>query len=62
MIRPVRALGGLMLVALLGSVTSLSGQGAADKVTVEKIDYAGLGRFIRGQTGKVVVVDFWADF
>jgi hypothetical protein len=62
MIKPVRALGGLLLVGLLSSVTALSGQQAGGEVAVKQVNYTDLSRFIRGQTGKVVVVDFWADF
>lgn len=32
------------------------------KVKAKETSYADLARFIRGQKGKVVVVDFWADF
>lgn len=38
------------------------GQTAPDKITFDKIKYADLGKFVRGLTGKVVVVNFWAEF
>src|SRR2546423_164673 len=37
-------------------------QGAAAPIRVEKIKYADLGKLVRSHKGKVVVVDFWADF
>ena len=63
MSRSVRTLAGLgLLLGLLTSVAPLSGQGTADKVTINQINYADLGKFIRSNTGKVIVVDFWANF
>jgi hypothetical protein len=33
-----------------------------DKATFKVVNYAGLADVIRQQRGKVVVVDFWADY
>jgi thiol-disulfide isomerase/thioredoxin len=35
---------------------------AEDRITVQPLSYADLGKLVRGLKGKVVVVDFWADF
>jgi hypothetical protein len=32
------------------------------KVTLQDIKYDDLGKFIRSQKGKVVVVDFWGEY
>jgi thiol-disulfide isomerase/thioredoxin len=37
-------------------------QGADAAIRVEKVKYADLGKLVRSHKGKVVVVDFWADF
>jgi len=43
--------------------TGLLGAAAAeDKVDVRVVSYAELGETIRQLKGKVVVVDFWADY
>jgi len=58
----VRTLGGFLLVlGLLTGLASLEGQ-ETDKPTVTRIGYADLGKFVRSHSGKVVVVDFWANF
>ena len=44
----------LLLTALFAS--------AADKVEVKVAKYADLGKAIKDQKGKIVVVDFWADY
>jgi hypothetical protein len=50
------ALGGLVLA--IGAAASAP----APEISAKAIDYADLGKFVRGQRGKVVVVDFWADW
>jgi hypothetical protein len=35
---------------------------ADGKVTLQDIKYDDLGKFIRSQKGKVVVVDFWGEY
>jgi hypothetical protein len=34
----------------------------APDISAKVINYADLGKFVRGQRGKVVVVDFWANW
>jgi hypothetical protein len=53
-----------LLPFLLLAVTAVpsSGEPAADKVTLQDIKYADLGKAIRDLKGKVVVVDFWGEF
>jgi hypothetical protein len=52
------------LAALLLGLVGLASAGPAaeDKVALKNMTYAELGKFVRGLKGKVVVVDFWADF
>ncbi len=50
------ALGGLVLA--IGAVSSAP----APEIAAKAVNYADLGKFVRGQRGKVVVVDFWADW
>ena len=51
---------GLSLVALLSAANTATQ--AADKVEVKVVKYAALGDTIKQLKGKVVVVDFWADY
>jgi hypothetical protein len=53
-------LGGLVLA--LGVATTAPAEPAAGDIAARPIRYADLGKFVRGQRGKVVVVDFWADW
>jgi thiol-disulfide isomerase/thioredoxin len=60
--RPVLA--GMLLA---GMVLWLSGTAPARQaktpgIHVDKIRYADLGKLVRSHVGKIVVVDFWADF
>lgn len=52
----------LMPVLLFLPFEPVAGQTPAPKVSVEKIKYADLGKLIRGLKGKVVLVDFWAEY
>jgi hypothetical protein len=57
-----KALGGGLLVAALAALAAPGhGQNAADKVTIQTMTYAELGKLVRSLKGKVVVVDFWMD-
>jgi thiol:disulfide interchange protein len=57
-----RALGcGLLVVAMAALAAPGRGQSAADKVTLQTMSYADLGKLVRSHKGKVIVVDFWAD-
>ena len=40
----------------------LASAAAADDVTLKKVKYDDLTKFITAQKGKVVVVDFWASY
>lgn len=53
-----------LLLALLGLLpaTSARGQTPEDAVKLKVVKYADLADAVRQQKGKVVVVDFWADF
>jgi hypothetical protein len=56
-------LGGLLLTVMIaGAVGPIGSQPADPSVTVQMVNYSELGKVIRGLKGKVVVVDFWADF
>jgi thiol-disulfide isomerase/thioredoxin len=60
-LRPV--LGGLLPALLLASAAGpTAGQSTDGQVSVRTVNYEELGKLIRGLKGKVVVVDFWADF
>jgi hypothetical protein len=57
-----KALGcGLLAVAVAALAAPGRGQTAADKVTLQTMTYADLGKLVRSLKGKVVVVDFWMD-
>jgi hypothetical protein len=52
-----------VLLALLALVPGLTLPAkAGDKVELKVVKYAGLADTIRQAKGKVVVVDFWADW
>jgi hypothetical protein len=53
--------GGLLAVAMAALAAPSPGQNAADKVTLQTMTYADLGKLVRSLKGKVVVVDFWMD-
>ena len=59
MTNPLRLVLGLALL-----VSSLAAVAAANDtpIRVDRIKYADLGKLVRSHKGKVVVVDFWADF
>ncbi len=50
------ALGGLLV--MLGTAATAP----APEIAAKVVGYAELGKFVRGQRGKVVVVDFWANW
>jgi hypothetical protein len=51
--------GGIGLLAAL--LAPPAGRAQDAKVEVKAVDYAGLGKAVKGLKGKIVVVDFWAD-
>jgi hypothetical protein len=55
-----RAVGGAVLAVGMVAAT-VTGQPAGTTAS-QPVSYTGLGKFIRGLRGKVVVVDFWADY
>ena len=59
----MRALVAFRGPALLAGLLLLPALSAAqDKVDVKVVNYAGLGDTIKLLKGKVIVVDFWADY
>jgi thiol:disulfide interchange protein len=54
------AFGGLALLAVLLLVPTRGR--AQEKVDIKVVKYGGLGEAIQQLKGKVVVVDFWADW
>ncbi len=59
----MRALVAFRWPALLAALLLLPTLGSAqDKVEVKVVKYAGLGDTIQQLKGKVIVVDFWADY
>jgi hypothetical protein len=54
------ARGGLLLMLGMAVLTASSlGQSAPEKVTLKHVKYDELGRLVRAQEGKVVIVSFW---
>jgi thiol-disulfide isomerase/thioredoxin len=65
MVQLARKLSGLAVLAALvlcSADAAPARQGADPAIRVDKIKYADLGKLVRSHKGKVVVVDFWADF
>jgi thiol-disulfide isomerase/thioredoxin len=54
------SLAGLLVLLLAPSALGAPEPAPTDAVTVRIVNYAELGKFIRAQKGKVVLVDFWA--
>ena len=53
---------GCIVAGLLGVLLTGTGAHASDKIEVKPIHYDQLGKTIKELHGKVVVVDFWADY
>jgi hypothetical protein len=53
---------GLGLLSLGGGPRPLAGQADDGTVTLKTVKYTELGDIVRKLKGKVVVVDFWADY
>jgi thiol-disulfide isomerase/thioredoxin len=51
-----------LLLAVAGTGAPLSGEPAETGVALRPIKYSELGKMIRGFKGKVVLVDFWAEY
>jgi hypothetical protein len=57
------ALGGLLAtLAVAATALQTRAQPAGEQVTLREVTYAELGKLVRGYKGKVLVVDFWADY
>jgi Skp family chaperone for outer membrane proteins len=48
------------LAMLLGMMSMAAAQPAAEKIAARPIKYEDLGKLVRSQRGKVVVVDCWS--
>ncbi|MHB1423633.1 MAG: hypothetical protein ACYC3I_10655 [Gemmataceae bacterium] len=55
-------MGGLAVLVGVMCLTAAttSAQQADDKIAARQIRYADLGKLVRSQRGKVIVVDFWS--
>jgi hypothetical protein len=49
-------------IVALAPETRVSSQSKEPEITVKAVSYANLGDIVRQLKGKVVVVDFWADY
>lgn len=53
-------MGGLaLLVGVMTLTATISAESAADTIAARPISYADLGKLVRSNRGKVIVVDFW---
>jgi hypothetical protein len=57
-----RSLGLFLLALLVGLVASADVPARPATTKLETISYADLGKLVRANKGKVVVVYFWAEF
>jgi thiol-disulfide isomerase/thioredoxin len=60
--RKLFGLAALAALVLWSADAAPARQGADPAIRVDKIKYGDLGKLVRSHRGKVVVVDFWADF
>lgn len=58
--RMTRAVSGLLAVSLAAAAAPPAEDGGA--VSLRQAKYAELAKTVRGLKGKVVIVDFWAEF
>jgi hypothetical protein len=59
-VQSLLSIGALVLFACTSA--PLAGQQADSEVTLKAVKYSELGGIVRQLKGKVVVVDFWADY
>jgi hypothetical protein len=52
----------LLGMGLLAAAAPTPGRPAEDKSAARTIKYADLGKMVRAQRGKVVLVDFWSVY
>jgi hypothetical protein len=61
--RSTRTAAGILTLSLAVAAAPVpAGPPAGGEVTLRPVKYADLAGVVRGLKGKVVVVDFWADF
>ena len=61
--RTYRILGGALLtLGIVLTAGTSRGQTPDGAVSVRKLKYADLGKLVRGLKGKVVLVEYWAEF
>ncbi len=61
--RKFRGLALLLLgMGLLAAATPTPVRSAGDQTAIRTIKYADLGKLVRAQRGKVVLVDFWSVY
>jgi hypothetical protein len=53
-------MGGLLLA--VGMVATAPGDAPEGETAAKAVGYTDLGKVVRGHRGKVVVVDFWANY
>lgn len=54
--------GAALLVGMGLAMAAAPASSSADKISAQSIKYADLGKLIRAQRGKVVLVDFWSVY
>jgi hypothetical protein len=57
-----RGVVGLLLLTLAWQAARSQDKGKAEPVELRVVKYAGLAEEIHKHLGKVIVVDFWADY
>jgi thiol-disulfide isomerase/thioredoxin len=61
MVRMVRPVCLIVLLGAFASVAVSQEKATTDEVALKKVTYAELGKLVRDQKGKVVIVDFWIN-
>jgi hypothetical protein len=62
--RSTRMASGLLTLSLAvaGFGAPPAGEPAGSEITMRPVKYSDLGKMIRSYKGKVVIVDFWAEY
>jgi hypothetical protein len=60
--RLARLSSGLIALCLASAGAGAPERSAGGEVTLRPVKYAELGKIVRGYRGKVVLVDYWADY
>jgi hypothetical protein len=58
----ISKIGGMVGLLLAVGVAATAPGDASDETAAKAVGYADLGKVVRGHRGKVVVVDFWANY